>query len=107
MRQRAAASLLYQSQHAEPAFRNLPKLIFLKIVGRILAFYTKLYQAKSSILSPIQTTINAFITLYISILTNIKRTSKTQDTAAKHSSLANPNRITKIGLTGISRADFL
>ena len=40
MRQRAAASLLYQSQHAEPAFRNLQKLIFLKIVGRILAFYT-------------------------------------------------------------------
>ena len=39
MRQRAAASLLYQSQHAEPAFRNLQKLIFLKIVGRILAFY--------------------------------------------------------------------
>ena len=42
MRQRAAASLLYQSQHAEPAFRNLQKLIFLKIVGRILAFYTKI-----------------------------------------------------------------
>ena len=40
MRQRAAASLLYQSQHAEPAFRNLQKLIFLKIVGRILAFYS-------------------------------------------------------------------
>ena len=40
MRQRAAASLLYQPQHAEPAFRNLQKLIFLKIVGRILAFYT-------------------------------------------------------------------
>ena len=39
MRQRAAASLLYQSQYAEPAFRNLQKLIFLKIVGRILAFY--------------------------------------------------------------------
>ena len=39
MRQRAAASLLYQSQHAEPAFRNLQNLIFLKIVGRILAFY--------------------------------------------------------------------
>ena len=39
MRQRAAASLLYQSQHAEPAFRNLLKSIFLKIVGRILAFY--------------------------------------------------------------------
>ncbi len=41
MRQRAAASLLYQSQYAEPAFRNLQKLIFLKIVGRILAFYTQ------------------------------------------------------------------
>ena len=40
MRQRAAASLLYQSQYAEPAFRNLQKSIFLKIVGRILAFYT-------------------------------------------------------------------
>ena len=40
MRQRAAASLLYQSQYAEPAFRNLLNLIFLKIVGRILAFYT-------------------------------------------------------------------
>ena len=39
MRQRAAASLLYQSQYAEPAFRNLQKSIFLKIVGRILAFY--------------------------------------------------------------------
>ncbi len=39
MRQRAAASLLYQSQYAEPAFRNLLNLIFLKIVGRILAFY--------------------------------------------------------------------
>ena len=40
MRQRAAASLLYQSKYAEAAFRNLLKLIFLKIVGRILAFYT-------------------------------------------------------------------
>ena len=40
MRQRAAASLLYQSQYAEPAFRNLQKSIFLKIVGRILAFYS-------------------------------------------------------------------
>ena len=39
MRQRAAASLLYQSQYAEPAFRNLQKSIFLKIVGRILALY--------------------------------------------------------------------
>ena len=39
MRQRAAASLLYQSKYAEAAFRNLLKLIFLKIVGRILAFY--------------------------------------------------------------------
>ena len=39
MRQRAAASLLYQSQYAEPVFRNLQNLIFLKIVGRILAFY--------------------------------------------------------------------
>ena len=39
MRQRAAASLLYQSQYAEPAFRNLLNLIFLKIVGQILAFY--------------------------------------------------------------------
>ena len=39
MRQRAAASLLYQSQHAEPAFQNLLKSIFLKIVGQILAFY--------------------------------------------------------------------
>ena len=39
MRQRAAASLLYQSIYAETAFRNLLKLIFLKIVGRILAFY--------------------------------------------------------------------
>ena len=43
MRQRAAASLLYQSQHAEPAFRNLQNLIFLKIVGRILAFYKEAY----------------------------------------------------------------
>ena len=42
MRQRAAASLLYQSQYAEPAFRNLLNLIFLKIVGRILAFYRSL-----------------------------------------------------------------
>ena len=41
MRQRAAASLLYQSKYAEAAFRNLLKLIFLKIVGRILAFYSK------------------------------------------------------------------
>ena len=41
MRQRAAASLLYQSKYAEAAFRNLLKLIFLKIVGRILAFYIK------------------------------------------------------------------
>ena len=41
MRQRAAASLLYQSQYAEPAFRNLLKSIFLKIVGRILAFYNE------------------------------------------------------------------
>ena len=41
MRQRAAASLLYQSKYAEAAFRNLLKLIFLKIVGRILAFYTE------------------------------------------------------------------
>ena len=41
MRQRAAASLLYQSKYAEAAFRNLLKLIFLKIVGRILAFYRK------------------------------------------------------------------
>ena len=40
MRQRAAASLLYQSKYAEAAFRNLLKLIFLKIVGRILAFYS-------------------------------------------------------------------
>ena len=40
MRQRAAASLLDQSQYAEPVFRNLQNLIFLKIVGRILAFYT-------------------------------------------------------------------
>ena len=39
MRQCTAASLLYQSQYAEPAFRNLQNLIFLKIVGRILAFY--------------------------------------------------------------------
>ena len=38
MRQRTAASLLYQSQYAESAFRNLLNLIFLKIVGRILAF---------------------------------------------------------------------
>ena len=43
MRQRAAASLLYQSQYAEPAFRNLQKSIFLKIVGRILAFYTYIH----------------------------------------------------------------
>ena len=42
MRQRAAASLLYQSKYAEAAFRNLLKLIFLKIVGRILAFYKEL-----------------------------------------------------------------
>ena len=42
MRQRAAASLLYQSQYAEPVFRNLQNLIFLKIVGRILAFYTEI-----------------------------------------------------------------
>ena len=42
MRQRAAASLLYQSQYAEPAFRNLQKSIFLKIVGRILAFYIEI-----------------------------------------------------------------
>ena len=41
MRRRAAATLLYQSQHAEPAFRNLQNLIFLKIVGRILAFYSQ------------------------------------------------------------------
>ena len=41
MRQRAAASLLYQSKYAEAAFRNLLKLIFLKIVGRILAFYNR------------------------------------------------------------------
>ena len=41
MRQRAAASLLYQSKYAEAAFRNLLKLIFLKIVGRILAFYSE------------------------------------------------------------------
>ena len=40
MRQRAAASLLYQSKYAEAAFRNLLKLIFLQIVGRILAFYS-------------------------------------------------------------------
>ena len=40
MRQRAAASLPYQSKYAEPAFRNMQNLIFLKIVGRILAFYT-------------------------------------------------------------------
>ena len=51
MRQRAAASLLYQSQYAEPVFRNLQNLIFLKIVGRILAFYsivplTQLYGGK-------------------------------------------------------------
>ena len=39
MRQHAAASLLYQSQNAESAFRNLQKLIFLKFVGQILAFY--------------------------------------------------------------------
>ncbi len=44
MRQRAAASLLYQSQHAELAFRNLLKSIFLKIVGRILAFYISLFE---------------------------------------------------------------
>ena len=31
--------MLYQSQHAELAFRNMQNLIFLKIVGRILAFY--------------------------------------------------------------------
>jgi hypothetical protein len=43
MRQRAAASLLYQSKYAEAAFRNLLKLIFLKIVGRILAFYKYSY----------------------------------------------------------------
>ena len=30
---------LYQSKYAEPAFQNLLNLIFLKIVGRILAFY--------------------------------------------------------------------
>ena len=42
MRQRAAASLLYQSQYAEPAFRNLLNLIFLKIVGQILAFYRRI-----------------------------------------------------------------
>ena len=47
MRQRAAASLLYQSKYAEAAFRNLLKLIFLKIVGRILAFYT-LFQSLHS-----------------------------------------------------------
>ena len=45
MRQRAAASLLYQSKYAEAAFRNLLKLIFLKIVGRILAFYNLNYVA--------------------------------------------------------------
>ena len=45
MRQRAAASLPYQSQYAEPAFRNMQNLIFLKIVGRILAFYSKLGSA--------------------------------------------------------------
>ena len=45
MRQRAAASLLYQSKYAEAAFRNLLKLIFLKIVGRILAFYSDDYSA--------------------------------------------------------------
>ena len=49
MRQRAAASLLYQSQYAEPAFRNLLNLIFLKIVGRILAFYTNNLLNKHSI----------------------------------------------------------
>ena len=46
MRQRAAASLLYQSKYAEAAFRNLLKLIFLKIVGRILAFYNHREDAK-------------------------------------------------------------
>ena len=45
MRQRAAASLPYKSQYAEPAFRNMQNLIFLKIVGRILAFYSKLGSA--------------------------------------------------------------
>ena len=57
MRQRAAASLLYQSQHAEPAFRNLQNLIFLKIVGRILAFYTptKSIWLQSSLKSPSRT----------------------------------------------------
>ena len=40
MRQRAAASMTYQSKYAEPVFRNMQNLIFLKIVGRILAFYT-------------------------------------------------------------------
>ena len=39
MRQRAAASLPYKSKYAEPAFRNVQNLIFLKIVGRILAVY--------------------------------------------------------------------
>ena len=39
MRKRASASRLYQSKYAEPAFQNLLNLIFLKIVGRILAFY--------------------------------------------------------------------
>ena len=42
MRQRAAASMTYQSKYAEPVFRNMQNLIFLKIVGRILAFYTVL-----------------------------------------------------------------
>ena len=50
MRQRAAASLLYQSKYAEAAFRNLLKLIFLKIVGRILAFYSKGYDYIAALL---------------------------------------------------------
>ena len=62
IRQRAAASLLYQSQYAEPVFRNLQNLIFLKIVGRILAFYIVgqgqtikhfTYESMKSILFPV------------------------------------------------------
>ena len=53
MRQRAAASLLYQSQYAEPAFRNLQKSIFLKIVGRILAFYNYLRQTRLETLTQV------------------------------------------------------